>query len=72
MNERWRYQIKTGSRFGILMALIFGFWESYTSSFEEAFLSLKFILKLVIFIVIGIFLIGYESWLNKLKKDKKR
>ena len=70
MSERWKYQIKTGLPFGLLMPVAMTTFEWYYSSFTEAFFSLKFLVKLGIFLFVGIFLIGYSNWKAK-KKDEE-
>ncbi|MCF6131387.1 hypothetical protein [Flavobacterium wongokense] len=64
MNERWKYQIKTGVPFGIIMPIIMTLFDWYGTSatFLEAFISVKFLTKFVIFMTVGIFLIGYSNW----------
>jgi type IV secretory pathway TrbL component len=69
MSERWKYQIKSGGFFALVMTLIFSLWESYISSFEEAFFSKIFIVRLILFLLSGIFAVGYFNWKEKMKKD---
>ncbi|MDI9256030.1 MULTISPECIES: hypothetical protein [Flavobacterium] len=70
MSERWKYQIKTGLPFGIFMPIVLTLVEWYYSSFSEAFISIKFLVRLCIFLFVGIFLIGYSNWRAKKKSEE--
>jgi hypothetical protein len=70
MNERWTYQIKKGLPFGIIMPIIITGIESYDTSYTEAFLSKNFLIELVLFLFVGIFIVGYSSWREKRKNNE--
>ncbi|HNP32353.1 MAG TPA: hypothetical protein PKN96_03580 [Flavobacterium sp.] len=72
MNERWKHQIKSGLPFGIIMPVIMTLVEWYGTSetFAEAFFTIKFLVKLIVFMTAGIFLIGYSSWREKRKNNE--
>ncbi|WP_264519964.1 hypothetical protein [Flavobacterium sp. N1994] len=70
MNERWTYQLKKGLPFGIIMPIIITAIEGYGTSYTEAFLSIKFLIELVLFLFVGIFIIGYSSWREKRKNNE--
>ena len=72
MSERWKYQIKTGLPFGIIMPIIMTLFDWYgtESSFTAAFLSVKFLIKLVFFLFVGVFGIGYSNWREKQKNNE--
>ncbi len=69
MSERWKYQFKTGLPFGIMMPVVMTLfdWFGTSASFDEAFFSMNFLVKLVIFLLGGIFVIGYFNWREKQK-----
>jgi cytochrome c biogenesis factor len=69
MNERWKYQIRTGLPFGIMMPVVMTAMDWYGTSFGEAFFSMKFLVKLIIFVLGGIFVIGYFNWREKQKNE---
>ena len=71
MSERWKYQIKTGLPFGIVMPIIMTLFEWYGTSetFAEAFFTMKFLIKLIVFVTIGVFLIGYSYWRERAKNE---
>ena len=71
MTDRWKYQIKTGGLWGIATATLISLFNLIDNSFEEEFLSKKFIVKLVFFLITGIFMVGYFSWKKKLKDENK-
>ena len=62
MSERWKYQIKSGLPFGLLLPIVLGLLDWYGTSFSEAFLTLKFLISLLVFLLGGIFVIGYYNW----------
>lgn len=67
MNERWKYQIKTGLPFGIIMPVVLTSLDWYGTSFKEAFITQKFLISLIVFLFGGVFVIGYFNW----KEHKK-
>ncbi len=69
MNERWKYQIKTGLPFGFSMPIILTLWDWYDTSFTEAFFTKKFLISVVVFIFVGVFAIGYSNWKEKQKNE---
>ena len=71
MNERWKYQIRTGLPFGIIMPIIMTLfdWFGTSATFTEGFFTVKFLIKLIIFLVIGVFLIGYSNWREREKNE---
>jgi energy-coupling factor transporter transmembrane protein EcfT len=67
MSERWKYQVKHGLFYGILMAVLTALWKLTDNTFKEAFLTWNFLLRVVIFVLVGIFLVGYFNWKEKQK-----
>ena len=71
MNERWKYQIKKGLPFGIIMPIVITSidWYGTSDTFTQAFVSKKFLVELIVFLLVGIFAIGYSSWREKAKNE---
>lgn len=69
MNERWKYQIKSGGFFGITMAIASSLFELAEKSFTDVFFSYEFLARLCIFLILGIFVLGYFNWKEKVKKQ---
>ncbi|MGC4040841.1 MAG: hypothetical protein QM710_08705 [Flavobacterium sp.] len=70
MNERWKYQIKSGLPFGIIMPVILTCFEWYGTTFTEAFFTRKFLVYLATFLFFGVFVIGYSNWREKQKNNE--
>ncbi|MFT5251869.1 MAG: NADH:ubiquinone oxidoreductase subunit 6 (subunit J) [Flavobacteriales bacterium] len=68
MTDRWKYQIKTGGMWGFATATIISLFNLTDKSIEEEFLSKKYFIKLLYFILFGILIVGYFSWKKKFKK----
>ena len=71
MTERWKYQIKTGGFWGIFMTVFNILFELKQFSFLEQISKPTFYIRLVVYIIVGIFVLGYFNWKAKLKKDGK-
>lgn len=71
MNERWKCQIRKGLPFGIIMPIAMTSldWFGTSATFVEAFFTLKFLIKFLVFMTIGIFLIGYSYWRERAKNE---
>ena len=69
MSERWKYQVKTGGLWGLIIAIVIPTLDLFQISAEQAFLSRHNLFRTVYFIIIGVFLIGYLSWRKKVKSD---
>lgn len=70
MSERWKYQIKTGLPFGIILPIVLMSFEWYGTSFSETFISMKFLIYLVVFLFVGVFMIGYSNWRQRKKNEE--
>ncbi len=68
MSERWKYQLKIGSIWGISFSVIIQIFDLLEMSFSQAFLSKRSLLRMLFFIVIGIFIVSYFSWKQKIKE----
>lgn len=71
MNERWKYQLRKGLPFGIIMPVLLTLFEGYgaITPYSEAFLSEKFLMLLGLFLLAGIFIVGYSAWREKAKNE---
>nr|WP_314839622.1 hypothetical protein [uncultured Flavobacterium sp.] len=68
MSERWKYQLKIGSIWGISFSLTLQVFDLLNMSFSQAFLSQRSLLRMLFFIVTGIFVVSYFSWKQKIKE----
>ena len=71
MNERWKYQIKTGGFWGIFMTVFNVLFELKQVSFLEQISKPTFYIRLVGYVIVGIFVLGYFNWKAKLKREGK-
>lgn len=71
MSERWKYQIRKGLPFGIIMPILLTLLEDYGTStpYLESFLSQRFAIQLVLFLFAGIFIVGYSAWRERAKNE---
>jgi hypothetical protein len=72
MSERWKFQIKTGGIWGVLMLVFFTLFELQKTPFTQQIESPKFWLRSLIYLASGIFILGYFNWKAKLKKDSEK
>ncbi len=70
MNERWKYQVKTGLFWGVFMTLFNVLFEIKEKSLNEQFTSPNFYIRLVCFTLAGIFILGYFNW-KAMKKTQE-
>lgn len=71
MSERWKFQIRSGLTYGIIAAIISGLFRLKDKTFDELFLSYQFLVRLLVFIAVGIFALGYWNWKSKQKEFRK-
>ena len=69
MGDRWKYQIKNGGIWGLIVSSCIAVIDLFEMSFEEAFLSKEKLLRTLYFVLAGIFIIGYSNWKKKVKRD---
>ena len=69
MSTRWKYQLKTGLIWGTSFSIILQVFDLLEISFSQAFLSKRSLLRMLFFIVTGIFVVSYFSWKQKIKKE---
>lgn len=68
MNKRWKYQIMTGGFWAIFM-IVFSTFFAEDTPFQEQMETQLFWIKLISYLVFGIFVLGYVSWKAKLKRE---
>ncbi len=71
MNERWKYQIKTGGIWGVFMSVFIILFDIKTISIAEQLSTPSFYIRAVGYIVLGIFVLGYFTWKSKTKKQNR-
>jgi len=65
MNERWKFQVKNGLIWGLIMSSCLAVFDVFEMSFEDAFLSKKTLFRTFYFVFTGIFLVSYFRWKRK-------
>jgi len=65
MSERWKYQIKTGVFWAVIMTVIIVVFDLKETSLYEQITSFQFYFRLGFFLLMGIFVLGYFTWRNK-------
>jgi hypothetical protein len=61
MSERWKYQLKMGGFWGVFMTIFNVLFEIKEISLSQQFASRNFYLRLVVYTLVGIFVLGYFS-----------
>lgn len=69
MSERWKFQLKNGLIWGFMVSFIMAAFDLSELSFEDAFLSKKNLLRMLFFVLAGIFVVSYFSWKKKIKRE---
>ena len=70
MSERWKYQIKMGGFWGIFMIIFMTLFELKEKPFMEQLSSSNFYIRASVYLVLGIFGLGYYNWKQKMKNEK--
>jgi hypothetical protein len=65
MSERWNYQLKMGGFWGIFMIIFMTLFELKEKPFIEQFSSANFYFRAIVYLVLGIFGLGYYNWKQK-------
>jgi len=71
MSERWKYQLKMGGFWGVFMTIFMTLFEIKEKPLMEQITSYNFYLRAVIYISVGIFVLGYYNWKQKEKNQSK-
>jgi cell division protein FtsW (lipid II flippase) len=69
MSERWKYQLKMGGFWGVFMVVFMTLLELKEKSVSQQLSDNNFYVRAVSYIVIGIFVLGYFSWKEKVKRE---
>jgi hypothetical protein len=72
MSERWKYQLKTGAIWGLFMSIFNLLFELQEKPFVVQISSPVFYLRSVVFILVGIFVLGYFNWKQKVKQQNNQ
>jgi len=72
MSERWKYQIKTGTFWGIFMIVFMTLFEWKEKPILNELASPKFYLKVLIYLLVGVFGLGYFNWKQKVKQQNNQ
>ncbi|MEM0541575.1 hypothetical protein WFZ85_03005 [Flavobacterium sp. j3] len=70
MSERWNYQLKMGGFWGIFMIIFMTLFELKEKPFLEQISSTNFYFRAIVYLLIGIFVLGYVNWKAKVKREK--
>ncbi|HCQ13160.1 hypothetical protein [Flavobacterium sp.] len=70
MSERWKYQLKMGGFWGVFMVVFMTLFELKEKTISQQLSDNNFYVRAVSYIVIGIFVLGYFSWKEKVKREK--
>lgn len=71
MSERWKYQLKMGGFWGVFMTVFMTLFEIKEKPLMEQITSYNFYLRAVVYISVGIFVLGYYNWKQKEKSQSK-
>lgn len=69
MSERWKYQVKTGAFWGLFMTVFNVLFEIKEKPLNIQLSSPGFYLRALVFILVGIFVLGYVNWKQKVKQQ---
>ena len=69
MSERWKYQIKYGGIWGIIVTVFMIVFEAKNAPIKEQLLQPDFYIRAIGFILVGIFVLGYFNWRTKTKRE---
>jgi hypothetical protein len=69
MSERWKYQLKMGGFWGVFMVVFMTLFELQEKTISQQLSENNFYVRAVSYIVIGIFVLGYFSWKEKVKRE---
>lgn len=69
MSERWKYQIKMGSIWGLFMTVFNVLFDIKDIPLAAQVAAPAFYLKALAYILVGIFVLGYYTWKSKQKQN---
>ncbi|WP_333598947.1 hypothetical protein [Flavobacterium sp.] len=71
MSERWKFQLKVGIFWGLFMIVFMTLMDWKEKPILTEVTLPKFYVKLAIYLLVGIFGLGYFNWKEKEKQEKK-
>ncbi len=72
MNDRWKYQVKTGLPWGIFMTVFMAIYQMKEKPLLIQLNEGQFYFRLVCFLLFGVFVLGYSSWKAMTKRETKK
>ncbi|MEO0045284.1 MAG: hypothetical protein RL705_475 [Bacteroidota bacterium] len=69
MSERWKYQLKSGGLWGVFMIVFMTLFDIKEKPFTEQIHSNSFYFRVFVYLVVGIFVLGYFNWKAKIKRE---
>ena len=69
MSERWKFQLKNGLIWGVVLSLFLSVFDLFEMSFEDVFMSKRNLIRTFYFVLTGIFVVSYISWKKKIKRE---
>ena len=72
MSERWKYQIKFGGIWGVFMTVFNVLFELKEKPISVQVTSQNFYIRASAFILIGIFVLAYFNWKQKVKNESNQ
>ncbi|MBL7886264.1 MAG: hypothetical protein JNJ52_05920 [Flavobacterium sp.] len=69
MSERWKYQLKMGGFWGVFMTVFMTLFDLKEKPLMEQITSYNFYLRAVVYIAVGVFVLGYFNW-KQMQKNK--
>jgi uncharacterized membrane protein len=72
MSERWKYQLKTGIFWGLFMIIFMTIINWREKPIMTEVTLPKFYVKLAIYLIVGIFGLGYFNWKALKKQEDKK
>jgi hypothetical protein len=71
MSERWKYQLKMGGFWGVFMTIFSSLFTLKEHSFSQQLSAPTFYIRMAVFLLLGIFGLGYFNW-RAMQKQKQK
>ena len=71
MSERWKYQIKSGGIWGLFMSVFILLFNMKEQPIAEQLQHPEFWVRTFVYLIVGIFGLGYYNWKQKQKQQSK-
>ena len=72
MSERWKYQLKTGGIWGVLMIVFSILFTLKEKPLAVQLSSPNFYIRSALYLISGVFLLGYFNWKSKKKAEENK